>query len=334
MRKVDSIIYPNSLGLFYSAFTKLIGLKPNEEEYILMGMSSYGDPNKFYHTINTLTFKPNTIKTYYNMNRGCNGIIPQSIIDDNKFDIAATVQCIYEEKLINLVKHYLHKYKTSKLLLSGGCALNCKANSKLLDFVDNINIFFHPGDGGSSIGAVLSHIQDNVKIRNAFYGHDAGSAIAGDVVDEILERGYAFVVNGRAEFGPRALGNRSILADPRKKDMQEIINNIKGREPFRPFAPCILQEYFSDYFETKGLIKSPYMQYTFKCKKPHTIPAAVHVDGTSRVQTVDSNNPFLQTILQLWYQKSKVPVLLNTSLNVKGRPLINSHEDMDEFLIK
>lgn len=334
LHKVDSIRYPNSLGLFYSAFTKLLGYKPNEEEYIVMGMSSYGDPNRYYHTINSLTFKPKSIMTYYNMNKGCNGIIPQSVVDDNKFDIAAAVQRVYEEKLINLIKHYLHKYKTSKLLLSGGCALNCRANTKILNIVDDINIFFHPGDGGSSIGAVLASQKENVRMATAFHGHDAGQVCASNIVDEIEERGYAFVINGKAEFGPRALGHRSILADPRKKDMQEIINKIKGRELFRPFAPCILQEYFSDYFETKGLAKTPYMQYTLKCKKPDAIPAVVHIDGTSRVQTVDTNNYFLYKVLQLWYQKSKIPVLLNTSLNVRGKPLINSSEDMDEFLIK
>lgn len=332
LKKVESVYYPNSLGLFYSAFTDMVGLKPNEDEYILMGMASYGDNKKYYNHINDICFNnENDICLTYNFNMGCNGLIDITSEQD-KFDIAAAVQRIYEERLVSFVKSMLYKYKAKNIMLSGGCALNCSANTKLLQFVDNIHIFPHPGDGGSSVGACLAYTKQNIEMKHNFWGYNAGDNISPEsVVNEILTRGYCFVVNGRAEFGPRALGNRSILADPRNKIMQDKINNIKGRELFRPFAPCILKQHFNEYFETHGLQESPYMQFTLKCKKPEEIPAVVHIDGTSRVQTVDGNNPFLYSVLKIWKKKTGLPVLLNTSLNKKGKPLINNLNNMIEF---
>jgi carbamoyltransferase len=330
LKRVENIYYPNSLGLFYSAFTDMIGLKPNEDEYILMGMSSYGDSNRFYEYLKNTCFVDGT-HTAYNFNKGCRGIIEVKNEKD-KFDIAAGVQRLYEEKLILFVKEMMVKYNTSNIMLCGGCALNCSANTKLLDIVDNIYIFPHPGDGGSSVGACLAYTRQNIEMKHNFWGHDAGTTLSPEsVVQEILAKGFSFVVNERAEFGPRALGNRSILADPRNKTMQDKINNIKGRELFRPFAPCILKDHFNEYFDTYGLLESPYMQYTLKCKKPEIIPAVVHVDGTSRVQTVDKNNRFLYKVLKIWQKKTGIPVLLNTSLNRKGKPLINTHNNMIEF---
>jgi carbamoyltransferase len=331
LKRVECMYYPNSLGLFYSSFTDLLGLKPNEDEYIVMGMSCYGDSEKYYNFINETCFTGRDIQMNYNFNYGCRNLLSIEAEAD-RFDIAAAVQRIYEERLIGFVKSRMLKYKTTNIMLCGGCALNCSANTKLLELVDNIHIFPHPGDGGSSVGACLAHTQQYVEMKHNFWGYDAGNTLSPEsVVQEILARGYSFVINGRAEFGPRALGNRSILADPRSKDMQDKINNIKGRELFRPFAPCILKEYFNEYFDTRGLSESPYMQYTLKCKKPDIIPAVVHVDGTSRVQTVDRNNVFLYRVLKIWQKKTGIPVLLNTSLNKKGKPLINTRNNMIEF---
>jgi carbamoyltransferase len=328
LKCVDRVFYPNSLGLFYSAFTDIIGLKPNEEEYILMGMAGYGDPSRFYKQIKEISQYENV---RHNFNHGCRGVIDMKS-DIDAFDVAAAVQCVYEERLIDYVKTKMQVYRTNNIMLGGGCALNCKANTRLLDFVNNLHIFPHPGDGGSSVGACLAYTKQNIEMKHNFWGYDAGSMLSPEsVVQEIITKGYSFVINGRAEFGPRALGNRSILADPRSKSMQNIINNIKGRELFRPFAPCILKEYFNEYFDTRGLAESPYMQYALKCKKPEEIPAVVHVDGTSRVQTVDKNNSFLYKILKIWQKKTGIPVLLNTSLNKKGKPLINTHNNMKEF---
>jgi len=332
LKILDVINYPNSLGLFYSAMTDLLGYKANEEEYIVMGMASYGDPYRFYNRVNDRIFK-NGFKHLYYLNRGCRGLFEDNTITRYKFDIAAATQKIYEDKLLSYVKKQLYKYNSKKIMLGGGCALNCTANSKLINLVDDIYIFPHPGDGGASVGAALLYKKKTIQFNNAFLGFQEPDQSIESVVDKIIKDGFCFVVNGKAEFGPRALGNRSILADPRDKNMQDRINNIKGRELFRPFAPSILLEYFDQYFYSMGIGASPYMQYTFKCKKPTAIPATVHIDGTSRVQTVDSNNPFLYEVLKLWFKKTNCPVLLNTSLNIKGKPLVNSLKDLSEFCL-
>jgi carbamoyltransferase len=138
------------------------------------------------------------------------------------------------------------------------------------------------------------------------------------------------VASGRAEFGPRALGNRSILADPRDPDIKNKVNLIKKRESFRPFAPVVMEEHANKWFDIN--FSSPYMQYAVKCLRPDIIPSVVHADGTSRIQTVNKNqHPGLYEVLQKWLDLTGVPILLNTSLNVKGQPLINDEKDISEW---
>lgn len=330
---IDRVKYPNSLGLFYSGITDLLGFKANEDEYIVMGMASYGDSDRYYNKLNNIFFKDGLNLNFY-LNRGCRGVFNNKELDLYKFDIAAAAQKLYEDKLISYIKKILYNNKTSKLMLGGGCALNCTANSKILSIVSDIHIFPHPGDGGASVGAALLYNKNIINFKNAFLGYKESSIDnVSSMIKKITKDGFCFSVNEKAEFGPRALGNRSILADPRIKGMQNRINDLKGRELFRPFAPCILKEYFSEYFDTMGLSESPYMQYTFKCKRPDFIPATVHIDGTSRVQTVDENNPLLYKILKEWLKQTGCPVLLNTSLNVKGKPLVNSRQDLGELII-
>jgi carbamoyltransferase len=142
-----------------------------------------------------------------------------------------------------------------------------------------------------------------------------------------MENQIVAVATGRAEFGPRALGNRSILADPRDPNIKDKVNRIKKRELFRPFAPVIMAEHASEWFDMD--YESPYMQYTPKCLKPDLIPSVVHVDGTSRVQTVTAEqHPGLYQVLKKFYEETGVPVLLNTSLNIKGQPLLNDEHDI------
>ena len=139
------------------------------------------------------------------------------------------------------------------------------------------------------------------------------------------------MASGKAEFGPRALGNRSLLADPRGKDIKDLVNTYKKREPFRPFAPMILKECVDEVFDMP-VSSSPYMQFTAKCKRPDEFPAIVHYDGTSRVQTVsEKDNKEVRSLLEAWYVKTGCPLLLNTSLNVKGEPLVNTVEDARRF---
>jgi len=137
------------------------------------------------------------------------------------------------------------------------------------------------------------------------------------------------VANGRSEFGPRALGNRSLLADPRGSDIRDRVNAIKQRQQFRPFAPAILEEYAHDYFEG---CTGPYMQFTARCRFPELYPAIIHADGTSRVQTVSSKDTTgFRKLLERWYAETGCPMLLNTSLNIKGKPIVNTDEDAAEF---
>ena len=146
----------------------------------------------------------------------------------------------------------------------------------------------------------------------------------------MLFRSIAPVAAGRAEFGPRSLGNRSILADPRDPNIKNLVNKIKQRELFRPFAPVILEEYSSEWFDMN--YKSPYMQFTPKCLKPNLIPSVVHADGTSRVQTVNKNDHAgLYEVLKKWHSITGIPVLLNTSLNIKGQPILNDEFDVEEW---
>jgi carbamoyltransferase len=316
-KKIYKQNYPKSLGLFYSAITDLIGLTPQDEEYILMGMSSYGKSSNYIDTLKNILNE--------DLSFGCKHLIKQV---DNKFDVAYAAQSIFEEELVRLVKKYLNITGYTKIIYSGGCALNCKANSLLAE-LGQLWIFPNPGDSGSSLGAIKSN---NINLQNMFLGYDAGvNNNYINIIDTLLNKHPVGVINGRAEFGPRALGHRSILADPRDIKMKEIVNDIKGREQFRPFAPCILRRFASDYFHLKDDLNYSYMQYLVKCKKPEVIPAAVHVDSTSRVQIVDESNPFLNNILERWYKKTNCPVLLNTSLNIKGKPIVNGYNDLQEF---
>ena len=143
------------------------------------------------------------------------------------------------------------------------------------------------------------------------------------------------VASGRAEFGPRALGNRSLLADPRGNDIKDKVNAIKQRQEFRPFAPVILEELASEYFDMPtGWSDSQYMQTVARCKYPDLFPAIVHHDGTSRVQTVPKDGSGIRQLLEKWFLMTDCPMLLNTSLNVKGEPIVNDRLDADRFEIK
>lgn len=330
-KKIYSTDYPNSLGLFYSAITQLLNLKPQEEEYIMMGMAAFGKSEKYYDFFKKYFFHNNNI--ILDLRKGCEGIFTKEEIEANKFDIAFGAQKIFEETVLNIIKKHLAITGYSKIILGGGCALNCSCNSKILELVDNIWVFPNPGDSGASLGAASSMSKQPIQLKNMYLGYDVGSGLGPvKVARAINNLKIVGVVTGKAEFGPRALGNRSILADPRIKDIKDVVNSIKGREAFRPFAPIILKEYFNDYFFNPTTSNwFPYMQYTFKAKYANEFPGIVHVDGTSRVQTVDNSTPFIYKVLKKWYSLTGCPILLNTSLNMKGKPLLNTKNDIKEF---
>ena len=210
------------------------------------------------------------------------------------------------------------------LILMGGCALNCVANSKIKG--KNIWIMPSPGDAGSSLGASALK-QGKIKWDNPYLGYNIERLInPKEVVDDLLENKIVGVANGRAEFGPRALGNRSLLGDPRY-DIKDTVNEIKKREKFRPFAPAILEEFADEYFEGP---MNRYMQFVANAK--HDYKSVTHVDGTARVQVVEKDcKSVIRPILEEFYEKTGVPMLLNTSLNIKGKPMVNTEKDANKF---
>ena len=317
--------YPFSFGLFYSAFTQLIGLMPNQEEYIMMGMAGYGNKDRYYRKINE--YFPNIHKQKYNFHKG---IIDwdEEITEESKFDIAAAAQFVYELRLaefMNMAKSITGK---KRLVFMGGCALNCSANTMLHRMFKDVWIMPNPGDAGSSLGAAAALYGQHIEWNNPYLGYDLGGEYpVNEILEGILKDKIVAVATGRAEYGPRALGNRSILADPRDPDIKDKVNLIKQRERFRPFAPVIMEEHASEWFDMN--FTSPYMQYAVKCKKPELIPSVVHIDGTSRVQTVNKQqHKGLWNVLNEFNKKTGVPLLLNTSLNIKGQPLINDKLDI------
>ena len=320
--------YPISFGLFYSAFTHLVGLKPNQEEYIMMGMAGYGDWIKYYQKV--LSYFPSIEHQSYNFHKGINDW-GQEITEQDKFDIAAAVQKVYELRLYDFMLMAKKKTKKNNLVFMGGCALNSKANTLLWNIFDDIWIMPNPGDSGSSLGAACAVYGSHVNWLSPYIGYNLSNEYPVDkIFNTIMSKQVCAVASGKAEFGPRAFGNRSILADPRDPDIKNKVNKIKQRELFRPFAPVVMAEYASQWFEMD--YESPYMQYTPKCLKPELIPSVVHIDGTSRVQTVTKEQHYgLYSVLQKFYEATNVPVLLNTSLNIKGQPLLNDEEDIKNW---
>ena len=303
--------YPKSIGLFYSAMTQAAGWKPNEEEYILMGASAVKK-----HKIENYNIVKELWNNGVNFHTGIN-------INFDKFEIASIAQEIYEEEF----KKIIDEIEDDNLVFVGGCALNVSANRFLTKF--NTFIPCNPGDGGSAIGCVI----DRKMPANAYLGYEIpGEYPVTEIIKELKERGIVGVAKGRAEFGPRALGNRSLLADPSIFNMKHRVNLVKGREEFRPFAPMILKE-DADLFFEEG-ISSPFMNTIRKAKliTLKKYPSIVHLDGTSRLQEV-TEEPH-RTLLKEWKKETGCPMLLNTSLNVKGQPIINNETEAKQFELK
>lgn len=328
LKQVKRWKYPFSFGLFYSAFTDLVGLKPNEEEYIMMGMAAYGDPEIYYEKVSE--YFPSVYKQTRNFHRGISDW-GQEITEMDRFHIAAAAQKVYEDRLWDFVYIARQEYSSQNLVFMGGCALNSKANTLLLDIFPNVWIMPNPGDAGSALGAAASAMEKKLDWQTPYLGTEiSGEYPVDKIIDALTTDKIAPVASGRAEYGPRALGNRSILADPRDPDIKDKVNKIKQRELFRPFAPVVLEEYASEWFDMD--YSSPYMQFTPKCLKPDVIPSVVHADGTSRVQTVNKQqHPGLYEVLTRWHALTGVPVLLNTSLNIKGQPMLNDEQDIEDW---
>jgi len=312
--------YPHSIGLWYSAMTQRCGLKPNEEEYILMGMSAYGNSDRLISDIYE-DFIGENFKFKKNLHRGCKNWRPDLNSQEDIFDIAASTQKIYEQLFEKVLQLSKTKVKSKNLVLMGGCALNCAANHISYNYYENIWIMPSPGDSGSSLGSLLAHRKKHIDWENPYLGYDMGYETNNSkIVEYLLQNKICGLARGKAEFGPRALGNRSLIADPRDNNIKDKVNEIKQRQKFRPFAPVILDQYYDQYFYSGG---NNYMQFAVK-SKTELYSSILHVDNTSRVQVLSkSDNPEFYDLLSKWNDITGCPILLNTSLNIKGQPMIN-----------
>jgi carbamoyltransferase len=285
------------------------------------------------------------------------------------YDIGASAQLVLEEILLKMVHHVYENTDTENLCLGGGVALNGVANYRILKEgqFDHIFIPPSPGDAGSAIGCAayayysfyenkrkIENDPDKIVANNVFLGPqysnvDIYSFLKSKDIDfeklerdDLLKKTAKFIAEqkivgwyqGKMEWGPRALGNRSIIADPRDAKMKDILNEkIKHREKFRPFAPSILEEYTSEYFDID--VPSPYMLLVATVKKPDLIPAVTHVDGTGRVQTVSKKvNPLYYDLIDEFFKITGIPVVVNTSMNVRGEPIVNTPEQAYDMILK
>jgi carbamoyltransferase len=322
--------YPHSIGLFYSAITKRIGLHPLDEEYITMGMAGWGTPQWTEVMRDVLLEDSEQLRFRSNLHTGLDSNFLDCATNE---DIAASAQQLTEYLIHQVMTRARAFGWSNNLVYMGGVALNCLANRRLGEYFDNIWIMPCPGDAGSSLGAAALAHGHRVQWTDAALGHNipgdypVDSALAALLTDRIVG-----VASGRAEFGPRALGNRSLLADPRGADIKDQVNGIKRRQKFRPFAPVILAELADHYFDMpRCWSDSRYMQVVARCRHPDLFPAVIHVDGTSRVQTVPRDGSGIRQLLEAWYAQTGCPMLLNTSLNIRGEPMVNDRADADRF---
>lgn len=324
--------YPHSIGLFYSAITERVGLHPLDEEYITMGMAAYSTHGNVYAVPmrEQLVNSVEDIRFRQNMHIGLD---PDFMSGVDHYDIAGAAQCLVEQLIGAVMQRAAALGWSANLVYQGGVALNCLANRTLGDYFENIWIMPCPGDAGGSLGAAALAYGGRVNWRNAYLGRNIpGEYPVAALVDHLQRDRIVGVASGRAEFGPRALGNRSLLADPRGPDIKDRVNAIKRRQKFRPFAPVILAEHCDEFFSMpRGFSHSPYMQSVAHCRRPDAYPAIVHHDGTSRVQTVEDNGSGIRRLLEKWYAATGCPMLLNTSLNIRGEPMVNDRQDADRF---
>lgn len=346
---------PHSLGLLYEELTAHLGFRRSSDEYKVMAMASYGEP-AYLEDLRSLVYADGV---------GGFRVEPFSFSDfapplrpDAEFSVAhaalaASVQRRLEEVLLELARWLHRRTGDADLVLAGGVALNCVANSRLWREGPFSRVWVQPasGDSGTALGAALhvaSELGDVVApMRTAALGRgwdDAGLAralrtagvefsepddIAEAVAEVLADDGVVAWFQGRSEFGPRALGHRSLLADPRRAENLERLNDVKGREQFRPVAPMVLAERANEIFRD-GPIPSPFMLFTHGVHDEwrSRIPAVVHVDGTARIQTVDREaEPLVARMLEAFEARTGVPVVVNTSLNTAGRPMVDDPRD-------
>ena len=389
---LDSVDFPHSVGLFYTAFTQLLGFPHYGDEYKVMGLAPYGKPDHVERLRDVLIFRPDGLfelnQKYFRSAKS--GIISYgedhipvvaplfSEYMSEKFgaprkkeepltqyhkDLAASVQRVTEELIFHILDHLHKRTGLDNICIAGGVAQNSVANGKLTRSTPFKNVYIPSAghDAGISMGAALyvynqvlgqpraeavwsaytgsrfsnEEIETYLQSRNITYQRYSDEDLYERVADRLIDAGVIGWFNGRAEFGPRALGARSILADPRRQDAKDLLNSkIKRRESFRPFAPSILKEYVQEYFEVTDIV--PFMEKVFPIRqeKRALIPAVTHADGTGRLQSVDNLvSPRYYQLIEAFRKKTGVPILLNTSFN-ENEPIVNSPEQALECFLR
>jgi carbamoyltransferase len=365
LEHVWTIPWPNSLGLFYAKFTHYLGFTPYSDEWKVMGLAPYGKagidlsnfivPNDSPYRVDGQLLGTDSLPLAGIEARLGPARVPESEIEQRHKDLAFAIQDMCERAMITLVRAAVDKTGCRNLCLAGGVALNSKANGKILasGIVDRIFVQPAASDDGVCLGAALGPFLDNGrklpvhKMRHAYLGTECSDVEIQKALDtykirskrlsdpavvaaDLLSNGKILGwVQGRMEFGPRALGNRSILADPRDPEMNAKVNNaVKFREWWRPFAPSILSEAADEYLESAT--DSPFMVLTAQVRpeKRSVIPSVTHVDGSARPQTVERTvNPLYWRLIHEFGQRTGVPVIMNTSFNLRGEPIVCSPTD-------
>lgn len=392
LKKLVSVSLPHSIGLFYSSVTAFLGFRVNEDEYKVMGMAGFGQPEFYKEFLSWFTIEDNgaiTLKQdYFNFLTPSELPYTQKMIerfgkprkpesDFNPFEkdtspgsdryyanIAASVQKCTEEVILEVCKKAIQQTKCTNLCMSGGVALNSLANGRIKREITK-NLYIQPaaGDAGSALGAALFYRHEVLKqpkktiLENPYLGKvyddasiekalkasftkdwrrfDNTAELCTHVAGLIKDGNVIGWMQGGFEWGPRALGARSILANPMLPGMQDTVNRkIKFREPFRPFAPAILPEHAQEYFQMDAAGSSLDPEYFMlavhpvKEDKKKLIPSVTHVDGTARVQLINKKmNPIFYQLVEAFGKQTGVPILINTSFNLRGEPIVTSPSD-------
>ena len=366
-RKLDLLAaqsLPHSLGLLYEDLTAHLGFERSSDEYKVMAMASYGAPLHLDHFRQRVYATPDggfrtepiDWSVFAPARRpGADRIVGG--FDESHANLAATVQTVLEEVLLDLCNWLYGRTGSSRLALAGGVALNCVANTRLLAESPFSEIWVQPaaGDSGTALGAALtvaaeagdelapmttaalgrgwSDAQIELALSTARLPYERPSDISAAAAEIIAGNGILAWFQGRAEYGPRALGHRSLLAHPAREDNTERLNDIKGREQFRPVAPMVLANRAPGIF-ARGPIPSPYMLFVHDVAPEwhDRLQAVTHVDGTARIQTVDeADDPLTAKMLTSFDEITGIPVVVNTSLNTAGRPMVDSPRDALEL---
>ena len=359
-QRLGQVHMPHSLGLLYERVTDYLGFLNSSDEYKVMALASYGDPvfaPVFRHLITLkadgqYTVADTDLRELFGPARERGGPMQKK-----HFDIARSLQLVLEESAIELARWLKERTGSEHLCMAGGVALNCVMNARIRDAGLYRKVWVQPaaGDAGTALGAALwtdwraRRGERSWAMEHAFFGPDYSAEemrsflergkiryrsvedLAGEASRLLAEDKIIGWFQGRMEFGPRALGGRSILASPLSPDMQSRLNEIKDREDFRPVAPVVLEEEAASWFVNADV--SPFMLFVYDVApdKAARIPAVRHVDGTARIQTINrTQNPLYYDLIKAFQQRTGVPVLVNTSFNTRSEPVVCTPRDAVE----